>query len=97
MPDEINKHMNKPKTLDEAVIALDTILTKEDKMLLIAAVDKKEAAISLHSSLGRHLRNEWELWAGSGLALHLKEIYGIIHPDDMSHKIIMTYVNSLVK
>ncbi len=86
-----------PKTLSDAVICLDSLITKEDKVLLKAAKDKNNIATELHSTLGRHLRNEWGLWAGSDLALHLTTVHGITHPDDMSHKIIITYLDSLVK
>jgi hypothetical protein len=85
-----------PKTLEEAVIALDEMLNEETKLFLSAV--KTEAAISeLHHTLGRYLRNKWCLWHGSELSKHLKEVHCIDHPDDMSHAIILAYCNSLKK
>jgi len=87
----------RPTTLQEAVAVLERMMTKDEKKLLQTAKDKKRAASTLHHTLGRHIRNEWCLWHASDLALHLKEVYGIEHPDDMSHAIIMAYCNSIVK
>lgn len=85
-----------PKTIEEAVLALDGMLNEETKLFLSAV--KTEAAVSeLHHTLGRYLRNKWCLWSGSALAQHMKEVHGIDHPDDMSHAIILAYCKSIAK
>ena len=84
-----------PTTLPEAVKYLDLFLSNEDKAYLKSG--QEEAAIYLHSSLGRFLRNKWKLWSGSELARHMKDVYGIEHPDAMSHAILVAYCHSLVK
>lgn len=81
-----------PKTLEECFPALDALLVQEDKDFLFKAESIHDACIDLHHSLGRHLRNEWRLWHGSDLALHLQEKHGIHHPDDMSHFILEQYI-----
>jgi hypothetical protein len=86
-----------PKTLTEAIMELDRIISKKEKKQLLEAVDKKNAALAMHHTLGRHIRNKWQLWNDSELAINLKTVYGIDHPDSMSHAIIMTYCNNLVK
>jgi hypothetical protein len=83
-----------PTTLDEAIVALDAILCQEDKDYLHNATDPEEAATFLHPSLGRHLRNEWDLWGDPPLAQHLKNL-GIDHPDDMSHQVIVAYCRNV--
>jgi len=67
------------------------MLVKEDQDYLLGAKDIEGAAISLHHSLGRHLRNEWGLWQDSELAKHLREKHGQVHPDSMSHFILVHY------
>jgi len=85
-----------PKTLEQAVIALDNMLNEETKLFL-SALKTEAAIIELHHTLGRYLRNKWCLWSGSDLAKHMKEVHGIDHPDDMSHAILVAYCNSIVK
>lgn len=88
-----------PLTLEETVSALDKMLSAEDRTFLQTG-DRKErhrAATQLHHSLGRHLRNEWGLWAGSPLARHFREVHGIEHPDDMSGKILDYYVEATIR
>lgn len=84
-----------PSTLKEAVASLDGMLTDEAKSFI--KEDGANAAIKLHSSLGRYLRNKWKLWANSGLAQYMREVEKIDNPDDMSHAILTAYCNSLVK
>jgi hypothetical protein len=86
-PGDADQH---PKTLEEAVIALDKMLNEETRSFL-NAVNQETAALELHHSLGRYLRNKWCLWQGSELSKNLREIHGIEHPDEMSHTIIMAY------
>lgn len=80
-----------PMTLEDTTSALEKMLDDEDRAYLQAAEDREKAAIGLHHSLGRHLRNEWGLWRESPLAVHMKEVHFIEHPDDMSHHIIMNF------
>jgi hypothetical protein len=80
-----------PTTLEEAFEALDAMLREEDRKYLQEAEDPDKAAISLHHSLGRHLRNTWGLWGDSPLKKHIRERFGFIHPDDMSGFILRQY------
>jgi len=81
-----------PTTLDEAFAALDAMLSDEDRRYLQEAEDPHKAAVSLHHSLGRHIRNEWGLWGdGSELKRHIRQKHGFIHPDDMSGLILREY------
>jgi hypothetical protein len=81
---------SQPKTLEEALVALDEMLCDEDREHL-TIFNEVEAATELHHSLGRHLRNVWGLWQGSALAQNLKSEHGITHPDGMSSYIIKAY------
>lgn len=81
-----------PQTLDEAFEILDEKLSDEDRRYLQEAKNPDDAAVSLHHSLGRQLRNRWGLWGdGSPLKDHLRKEHGITHPDDMSGFIIRQY------
>ena len=81
-----------PKTLDEAFEILDERLSEEDRRYLQEAKNPDDAAVSLHHSLGRQLRNRWGLWGdGSPLKEHLRKEHGIVHPDDMSGFILRQY------
>jgi len=87
-----------PTTLDEAIEALDKLLTPEDREKLVhGPEDPHEMASALHHSLGRYLRNEWRLWHGSALAQHLKEVHNTDHPDDMTHVIVVAYCRKMVR
>ncbi len=78
-----------PKTVDEAVKTLAKILSDEDREYLL-----ENGAISMHNSLGRWIRNEWGLWAGSELKDELMNMNkGLNHPDDMSNYIIVEFFN----
>ena len=57
-----------PKTLEEAIIVLDTELPKDDKDFLL-----ENGALSVHHSLGRWIRNTWGLWENSELKKFLLE------------------------
>ena len=54
----------------------------------------EEDMIQYHHGLGRWIRNNWELWAGSRLAKYFNDI-GINHPDDMSGIILDSYWRQL--
>ena len=79
-----------PKNLEEAIKYLDKELSQEDKDYLI-----ENGAIYAHHSLGRWIRNNWNLWNGES---ELKESLlklGYLHPDDMSNYIIEEFVKYL--
>lgn len=46
-------------------------------------------ALSLHHSLGRHLRNEFGLWTKDTPLYEECKSLGLEHADDMSHRIIL--------
>lgn len=77
-----------PNTLKEACEELDCILSVEAKEFI--QCDEKSIS-SLHHSLGRYLRNEWQLWAESKLAQYMHKEHNIQHPDDISHAILVEY------
>ena len=80
----------KPRNLDEAIEALNYILSFEDKQLFQEQNEKKFIN-STHHHLGRWIRNNWELWnEKSKLAewFIAKEIW---HADDMSAIILTSY------
>lgn len=83
-----------PATLEECFPAIDALLVQEDKDFLLKAENLDDALTAFHHSLGRHLRNEWNLWWNSDLAQHLRASHGIDHPDDMSDFIMKQYVRS---
>ena len=64
---------------------------KKDKEWLF-----KEGALAAHTSLGRWIRNEWELWEGSKLKDNIEKL-GFTHPDDMSNYIIEEYIKYFKK
>lgn len=83
------EQMSIPKTLEEAIVALDNMLEEEDKQFLL-----KHGALSVHHSLGMWIRNNFGLWEDSELKKNLiKE--GFFHPDDMSNFIIEEYITHL--
>lgn len=86
-----------PTTLEEAVDALDKLISAEDREFIQnTKLHPDELATTINHSLGRHLRNTWRLWHGSPLALHLKTKHWV-HPDDMSHHIIVTYCRRSIR
>lgn len=80
--------MRKPKTLKECWEVLNQELDKEDIDYIKNL--KKDGVVRTHHTLGRWIRNNWGLWAGSDLKVHLEAI-GFTHPDDMSSVIINSY------
>ena len=79
-----------PKNLEEAIKYLDKELSQEDKDYLI-----ENGAIYAHHSLGRWIRNNWNLWNDES---ELKESLlklGYSHPDDMSNYIIEEFIKYL--
>ena len=80
-----------PNNLEEAIKELDKELLDEDKDYLL-----EHGALSVHHSLGRWIRNTWELWddEDNKLKTSLKKL-GYNHPDDMSNYIIEKYIEYL--
>ena len=80
-----------PNNLEEAIKELDKELFDEDKDYLL-----EHGALSVHHSLGRWIRNTWELWddEDNELKTSLKKL-GYSHPDDMSNYIIEKYFEYL--
>lgn len=96
--DECNRTVEEvdvPNNIEEAIKALDVLLSDEDKHYL--KTDPK-AAIMVHHTLGRWIRNNWGLWQEEHNALKtLFTNIGIEHPDDMSNEIIEKYIEYLEK
>lgn len=83
---------NIPTNLDEAIQILDNELIDEDKKYLI-----ENGAVSVHFSLGRWIRNNWNLWDEneSLIRQNISEKYKLFHPDDISNFIIEKYIEYL--
>lgn len=91
--DRTVEEVNIPNNFEEAFISLDALLSDEDKHYL--KTDPK-AAIMVHHTLGRWIRNNWGLWQEECNALKtLLTNTGIDHPDDMSNEIIEKYIEYL--
>lgn len=80
-----------PETIDQAVDYLNKKISLEDRIYLSTL--KENELIRLHHSLGRFIRNNFNLWKGGKL---LKET-GKIHPDDGSMVILKKFWESLLK
>ena len=80
-----------PNNLGQAILKLDKSLSQDDKEYLL-----KNGALSVHHSLGRWIRNNWNLWneEDNELKTNLKKL-GYEHPDDMSNYIIEQYIEHL--
>lgn len=72
--------MNIPSNLDEAVTSLKEVLGNYYDSFVS---ETEDSLCSWHHDLGRWIRNNWNLWAGSELSKHFNSL-GIHHPDDMS-------------
>lgn len=84
-----------PTTPEEAIQVLDILLSDDDKDYLRT---EENAAIKVHHSLGRWIRNNWGLWADETNELKTHFINkGVTHPDDMSYAITEEYVKHLKK
>jgi hypothetical protein len=84
--------MSNPRTLEECMVALNDLLSKEDLAEFIKM--SKDDVGRHHHGLGQWIRNHWGLWQGGELLEHMKSL-GFIHPDDMSHSIMTEYWNRL--
>jgi hypothetical protein len=89
-----------PKTLEETVPALDSLLSKEDRQLIQESPTSEDVShliIRAHHNLGRYLQNAWGLWQDSELAQHFRVKHGISHPDDMTHAILAYYSRARIR
>jgi hypothetical protein len=78
-----------PRTLEEAVMQLDTCANDSIK-LWMRCKSEREYTSELHLDFGMYLRNTWGLWSGSPLAISLYNL-GIDHPDGMSTVILSAF------
>lgn len=82
-----------PTTPEEAIQVLDILLSDDDKDYLST---EENAAINVHHSIGRWIRNNWGLWVEEPNELKTYFINkGVTHPDDMSGEILDAYVEYL--
>ncbi len=70
-----------PKDLYDSINHLKKLLKAEQ--VLDMKNGTEDDMIKYHFGLGMWMRNNWGLWAGSGLSDWFNSI-GIFHPDDMS-------------
>lgn len=82
-----------PRDLEEAVLALDKLISEEEKDEL-CKMGEDEFLAATHLGIGMYLRNEWGLWKKSELWKYFRR-RGIFHPDDMSGEILKSYYKFL--
>ncbi len=86
--------MSIPNNLDEALIALDTLILEKDKKIFMDW-NERHFITFLHHSLGRLIRNKWKLWTSftfiNNPLVNWFNQQGIIHADDMSGIILTSY------
>lgn len=78
-----------PQNLADCYATLDLLLPQADRDSLRAR--PAEDIILLHHGLGMWLRNNWGLWVGSRLAQWFWAQEPSLHPDDISHIILLGY------
>lgn len=79
-----------PKTLLQAVEALDKSATDEDRVKF-AKEDGNSPGANLHFCGGMAMRNEWGLWDKEKPLTKWFREYGVWHADDMSSIIYKSY------
>ncbi len=82
-------HAEPPRNLEEAHQQLESLLSKEELGRIDAMKSEKEM-VDYHLSVGLAIRNNWGLWGGSPLAMHLWQL-GFEHAEDMSSVILQTF------
>lgn len=76
-----------PKTLDECFSELKNMGNLNDWLK-----DSEDAAKAVsHHSVGRWIRNNWDLWKGEGDLYNWFKLNEINHPDDMSGIILTSF------
>ena len=80
-----------PRNLNDCI----ALLEKETPPDVVEKLkDGSLTTTSLHHTVGRSMRNTWNLWGDSVLKKWFKDI-GIFHPDDMSGIIMDSFVRHL--
>lgn len=82
-----------PTNLDEALIQLEQTLSQEDLDYIKASTTEDHMNV-FHFSLGRAIRNNWQLWQDSTLQKWFNNI-GVQHADDMSGIILKCFWRKL--
>lgn len=83
-----------PDSFEEALIYIKQELSDQELMEFMRS--SYDDLIKYHHSMGRWIRNHWNLWYNSQL-FHDMESLGFTHPDDMSSAIIKELWNRLNK
>lgn len=87
----MNFDKNPPATIPEAIAALEAGLHEKDKAHLVAY-----GVSGAHHSLGRNIRNGWDLWMpAADIVRWSKATYGVDHADDISSLILGGLVERL--
>lgn len=73
-----------PKDLDESISYLTDVFPEKD----INSFKKAKDLCVYHHTLGRWIRNEWELWNKDSVLLKWFIEKGLSHPDDISSVIL---------
>lgn len=89
-PEPVKEEEPIPTTVEEAMGALDTILTEGGQWHRVEKISEETFLTDHHHDLGRWIRNEWGLWSGGPLKTWF-ETRGIHHADDMSGIIFTNY------
>ena len=84
--------MSLPTTLHEAFDILKSDLTPAEQIDIISMT--KKDLYRMHNSLGRWIRNNWELWHNGPITIYFNSL-GIYHADDMSGIIIESFWHHL--
>lgn len=82
-----------PVTLEDGLLALDTILNPYQKRYLMC-IPPAEVRQTLQYGLGLWLQDYWGLWGAAPLRIHLLK-RGILHPEDMASVILVSYYRKL--
>ena len=91
------KKPSKPKNIKEALRMMDIVISEEELKEEIRTKTEDEIGGKYHHSLGRWIRNNWNLWdENSDLHQWFKK-RGIFHADDMSGIIMNSYSRKLKK
>ena len=78
-----------PLNVDEALEELDRLSDEGGREKFLEA-EENLVADRLIYGLGKWMTVNWNFYEGSRLSHHLKE-YGLSHPEDMAHFLIVTY------
>ncbi|PLW95051.1 MAG: hypothetical protein C0592_00905 [Marinilabiliales bacterium] len=78
-----------PYDLEDCFRVLDEIFNDsiQDELKIMR---ENDFAVRAHFGLGMWMRNNWQLWGGSRLSVYFQEL-GVIHPDNISGIILISY------